>query len=501
MTDLRPYQITALDRLRESIRSGHRAPVLVAPCGSGKTHVAKAIVDGAVAKGHQVLFIAPRRELIYQTSEKLDEARIHHGIVMAGESTDLMAPVQVACVPTLHRRRARTHVPPAKVVVIDEAHLSIARTTAEILGEYPDAIKIGLTATPIRSDGRGLGEQFDDLVMGPTVKELIAGGYLVKPRYFAPSTPDLSGIKIQMGDYNQSQLGARMDDPVLIGDVVSNWFRLAPGRQTVVFGVNIAHAMHLCQRFVEAGVSAEHLDSTTPNEARREILRRFENGDTQLVTNCQIFSYGLDIPPASCCVLAHPTKSLARYVQAVGRVLRPYPGKEDCLVIDHAGIIDGLGFVEDDFPWSLDGKEKIQDRQETKKVNEPKSLTCPECSTVFSGAGVCPNCGHQMWTARAKAIAAVEADLVEVRARHERRERVEWTMDDKRTMYAELKGVAQSRGYKEGWAAHKYREKFGVWPQSLKGTPPRTPSMATLSWVKSRQIAHAKAREKRDVRV
>ena len=496
MTDLRPYQQSALDGLRASFRAGKRAPVLVAPCGSGKTHIARAIIDGAVAKGHQVLFLAPRRELIYQTAEKLAEAGIHHGIMMAGESQDVMAPVQVACVPTLHRRMTRTYLPPAKVVIIDEAHLSVARTTQEILHGYPDALKIGLTATPCRGDGRGLGEIFDDLVMGPSIPELIAGGYLVQPRYFAPSTPDLAGIKIQMGDYNQTQLGNRMDDPVLIGDVVTNWLRLASDRQTVVFGVNIAHAMHLCERFIEAGVRAEHLDSTTPNDERREILRRFENGATQVLTNCQIFSYGIDCPPASCCVLAHPTKSLARYVQAVGRVLRPYPGKLDAVVIDHAGIVDGLGFVEDDFPWTLDGTERVQDRMGARERKEPKSLTCPKCATVFSGAARCPNCGHDMSRQRAEAIAATEADLVEVAARGQEREKRAWTMAEKGVFYSELLGLAKERGYNKGWAAHKYRERLGVWPQGLDRTPSAA-SSATRAWAKSRQIAYAKAREKR----
>ena len=497
MSDLRPYQEKAVDDLRRSIRGGAKAPVLVSPCGSGKTLIAKAIIDSAVQKGNQVLFLAPRRELIYQTVEKLDRAGIPCGIIMAGESPDMMAPVQVACVPTLHRRRERTYLPPAAVVIVDEAHLSVARTTADILNDYSNAIKVALTATPCRGDGRGLGELYDALVMGPRPRDLIEGGYLVRPRYFAPSTPDLSDVKIQMGDYNQTQLGHRMDDPKLIGDVVSNWFRLASDRQTVVFGVNISHAMHLCQSFVEAGVRAEHLDSTTPTDERREILRRFENGDTQVLTNCQIFSYGIDCPPASACVLAHPTKSLARYVQAVGRVLRPYPGKADCVVLDHAGIVDDLGRVEDDFPWTLDGRERVQDRMASRERKTPKDLTCPKCALIFRPAAECPSCGHDMrHHHRAKAIEATEADLVKWEKRGKDRERRQWTMAEKEAFYAELLGVVRDRGYQRGWASHKYREKFGVWPQSLKHVQPRQPSPAVMSWVKSRQIAFAKAKEK-----
>ena len=497
MSDLRPYQEKAVDDLRRSIRGGAKAPVLVSPCGSGKTLIAKAIIDSAVSKGNQVLFLAPRRELIYQTVEKLDRAGIPCGIIMAGESPDMMAQVQVACVPTLHRRMERTYLPPAAVVICDEAHLFVARMMREILACYANALKIGLTASPCRNDGRGLGEIFDALVMGPLPSELIEGGYLVKPEYYAPSTPDLSRIKIKRGDYDQTQLGHRMDDPKLIGDVVNNWFRLASDRQTLVYGVNISHAMHLCERFVEAGVSAEHLDSTTPLDKRREILRRFENGESQVVTNVQVFSYGIDVPIASACVLAHPTKSLARYIQAGGRVFRPHPGKTDCLIIDHAGIIDKLGRIEDDHPWSLDGKSRIQDRMASRERKAPKDLTCPECALIFRSAAECPGCGHAMrHHHRAKAIEATEADLVKFEKRGKDRERRQWTMDEKSAFYAELLGVARDRGYKNGWASHKYREKFGVWPQSLKHIQPCPPSMAVMSWVKSRQIAYAKGREK-----
>lgn len=493
---LRPYQSKAVDDLRRSMQSGAKAPLLVAPCGSGKTIKARAIIESAVGKGSRVLFLAPRRELIFQTSEKLDAAGIHHGVIMAGVGQDGFAPVQVACIPTMHRRLTASYavLPKADLIIVDEAHLALSKSTIDIIEAYPDARVIGLTATPCRSDGAGLGQLFDGLVLGPSMRELIDGGYLVQPRYFAPSKPDLEGIKIRAGDYAQEALGERMDQPQLIGDVVSNWARIAGDRQTVVFAVTVKHSRHLREQFQAIGVRAEHLDAKTPTDERREILRRFESGETQVICNCQIFSYGLDCPPASACVLAHPTKSLARYIQAVGRVLRPYPGKTDCLVIDHAGIVEDLGFVEDDQPWSLDGKERISERQASTR-KEPKPITCTQCDTVFGESATCPHCGYTMKDERKEAIEALEADLAEVDRKTRAAAKREWTPERKQRFYSELLSICKQRGYKPGWAANKYKSRTNVWPRGLSHVSV-TPSPETLAWVRSRDIAYAKSREK-----
>lgn len=493
MSDLRPYQQAAKDALRKSLLSGNRSPLLVLPCGGGKTHIAKSIIEDATAKGKRTLFLAPRRELVYQTCEKLDEVGLDYGIIMAGESKSMFAPVQVGCIPTVHRRLEHTLPPPADLIIIDEAHLSIAKSTRTVLDAYPNARKIGLTATPIRKDGRGLGEVYDDLVMGPTVTSLMDQGYLVKTEYFAPSAPDLEGVKIQMGDYNQKQIGERMLP--LVGDVVTNWLRIAPDRPTVVFSVNVAHSRYLCDSFKEAGVAAEHLDARTPNEDRKAILERLKRGTTQVLTNCDILSYGWDCPPISCAVLARPTKSLARYLQAAGRVLRPYPGKETTIIIDHTGVIEELGFVEDEFPWSLDGDETIEERQGTTERKEPKPLTCPKCSTIFEGTDICPACGHRMTSEFKQAQMLRDAELAKVDKALRKATGREWTMSEKQDFFSELYAIAKERGYKPGWASMKYKERLGVWPNPLrKVSKPPTPE--TRSWVKSRQIAWAKSKNR-----
>src|SRR5581483_7514788 len=285
---LRDYQTAAVNNLRASLARGNRSPLLTAPTGSGKTIIARALVEGANAKGKRVLFLAPRRELIFQTCEKLESAGIPYGVLMAGQVPRPWEPVQVACVPTLTTRCLRNKtqpLPKADLLIVDEAHWSIAQQTRALLDAYPEAVKVGLTATPARADGRGLGAMYDDLVLGPSVAELTAQGHLAPVRYFAPTKPDLAKVKIVRGDYDQTQLGHRMDDPKLVGDIVANWARIAPTRKTVVFAVNVSHSMHLRDRFLELGVNAEHLDGATPKEQRAAMLQRLRSGETQVLCN------------------------------------------------------------------------------------------------------------------------------------------------------------------------------------------------------------------------
>lgn len=490
--DLRPYQRAAVGSLRESVRRGCKSPLLVCPTGSGKTVIAKAVIEASAAKGRRCLFLAPRRELIYQTSEKLSRAGIHHGVIMAGEGANRWARVQVACIPSLLQRCIRTHreqLPEADIVIVDEAHLSIADGTQEVLNAYPNAIKIGLTATPARTDGRGLGEFYDDLILGPSVQELTDLGFLVPARYFAPSKPDLEGVKIQAGDYNQKQLGERMQP--LVGDVVTNWLRIARDRKTVVFSVNVAHSLSLCEQFRAAGIVAEHIDGRMENHERAAILRRLTTGKTQVICNCLVLTYGWDAPAISCAVLACPTKSVTKYLQMVGRVLRPSEGKADCIVIDHAGAVDDLGFADEPRPWSLDADTKIQDRQTNAKERKASKVTCGDCATVYVGR-ICPHCGKEAPARPPKAIDFMDGELSELdRAKKRGRK---FTAAEKESFYGQLRHYAGQHCYSDGWASHKFRERMGVWPNSFKAASLVVPTPETLAWIRSRQIAWSKSK-------
>jgi superfamily II DNA or RNA helicase len=501
MHDMRDYQIAAVAGLRQSLAAGNKKPILQLATGSGKTRIAAEICKGASSKGKRVLFLAPRRELIHQAVKAFQGQGLHAGMIMAGERQSILLDLQVASFDTLHARAIRSErmkLPPADLVIVDEAHLSTARTRLDILEAYGEAIVIGLTATPARGDGKGLGAFYDDIVTGPTISELVELGYLVPLRYYAPTEPDLSKLKLDKdGDYQEKALGARMDNPKLIGDIVDNWVRLASDRRTVVFCVTCAHSRHTTEEFVARGITAEHLDGETPKKERAEILARVASGETQVLCNVFVASYGLDIPALDCAVLARPTKNIALYLQTVGRIMRTFPGKVDGLVIDHAGAVKENGFADDFVPWSLDDSKSVKDEKEriSKEKSDPKPATCPSCASSFKGQRICPSCGFEL-VAAGKPIPVHQADLQEV-VREAKKDNRDHSWAEKARFHAELAGYAMSKGKLPGWVAHKYRAKYGVWPNDprAKSQGHMPPSPETLSWIVSQNIRWAKSKK------
>lgn len=501
MHDMRDYQTEAVAGLRRSLAAGNTKPILQLATGSGKTRIAAEICKGANSKGKKVLFLAPRRELIHQAVKAFHGQGLDAGMIMAGERQSLLLDLQVASFDTLHARAIRSErmtLPPADLVIVDEAHLSTARTRLDILEAYTDAIVIGLTATPARGDGKGLGAFYDDIVTGPTISELVDMGYLVPLRYYAPTEPDLSKLKLDKdGDYQEKALGARMDTPQLIGDIVDNWLRLAPERRTVVFCVTCDHSRHTAEAFRGAGITAEHLDGETPKPERAAILARVSSGETQVLCNVFVASYGLDIPALDCAVLARPTKNIALYLQTVGRIMRTFPGKVDGLVIDHAGAVKENGFADDYVPWSLDDSKSVKDEKERilKEKSDPKPATCPQCASSFKGQRVCPSCGFEIVPA-GKPIPVHQADLQEIH-REAKKENRDASWDEKARFHAELTAYALSKGKQPGWIAHKYRAKYSVWPNDprAKAMGRRDPSPETLSWIQSQNIRWAKSKK------
>jgi superfamily II DNA or RNA helicase len=492
---LRPYQVDVIERIETEVAAGRRRVLLVAPTGSGKTVIAGALIAAAASSGRRVLFLAHRRELIQQASKKLYGVGVDHGTIQAGFRPRPGERVQVASIATLHARAIRSNkieMPPADLVVVDEAHHCRAWTYRRLLEAYPDAVILGMTATPCRSDGRGLGNIFECIVECPPVAELIAAGHLVPTKVYAPSRPDLTGVRVERGDYVEKQLAERMDDQKLVGDIVTHWLRLSERRRTVVFTTGVAHSVHIRDEFRASGVWAEHIDGSTPVEERDAILARLAAGTVEVVCNCMVLTEGWDQSEVSCLVLARPTRHMGLYRQMVGRVLRPAPGKADALILDHAGAVFEHGFVEEPVIWTLREDRRAENPVQANRscYQAPKLATCPECSAVRFEGRPCTACG---WRPQPKpqAFDVAEGDLGEVDRQRKVRQQV-YGAAEKENFRRQLLWIAGERGYKPGWAAHKFKEKFGHWP-SFGSPEPMAPDEGTRSWVRSRQIRYAKA--------
>lgn len=444
--ELRPYQALAVERTRRAIRGGKRRVLIAAPTGAGKTVIAvKGIIEPAVAKGRRVLFLAHRTELIAQCASKIS-GRV--GIIKAGILPTPDAPVQVASVQTLVRREP----PSADVVIVDECHhQSDKNTYGKIISNYPDAVVLGLTATPYTLSGRGFEDCYDDLVEVASIAELMRLGFLVRPRTFALPGPSLAGVRTLAGDYREDQLAVAMDVPRIGTALVETWKRWATGRATIAFAVNVAHSKHVAEQFTAAGITCEHVDGETPATERAAILARLASGVTSVVTNCGVLTEGFDCPLVSCVILARPTKSRGLWRQMIGRGLRSHPGKQDCQIHDHAGCRLQHGEVEDGEELTLAGMKR-------RPVSAaPPVRQCLSCYAVVPAAcKACPECGEEFPVREATPPEGVHAVLEEASP---------VTLAAQRARYLhQLIAIAVKRGWKPGAVSHKFKEKFGTWP-------------------------------------
>lgn len=487
--DLRPYQLSALDALRSSLARGNKRVMLYSPTGSGKTITAEAMIRGAVAKGKRVAFVANRKQLVQQASKHLTRAGIPHGILQADNTRSLDARVLVCSIDTIHARGFPHDV---ALIVIDEAHAVAGSTKYRTLLEKHNAVPvIGLSATPFAP---GLGQVFSDLVIAATIRELIDAGFLVDLDAFAPADPDLTGVATRRGiggeiDYAETQLAEAVDTPALIGDIVQHWQRLAAGKQTVCFATNIPHSKHITDEFRRRGVLAEHIDYLADDDARADILGRFARGEFQVLSNVGLLAEGWDCPATECMILARPTKSLTRFIQMVGRVLRPADGKTRALLLDHSGSTLRLGFPTEDLPLALDDGKANRSGTRKQDREKPEPKPCPSCKFVRpAGVHACPKCGFA--PERQNDVVVTEGELQRI----ERPSKRPATPDRKQHVYSQLVAIARARRYSSGWISNKYREFFDVWPRGMRDVP-AAPTDEILNWVRSRQIAFAKSRK------
>jgi DNA repair protein RadD len=393
--------------------------------------------------------------------------------------------VQICSVQTLGRRG----FPAVDFVVVDEVHIRY-KAVEDWIKQEPTKIFVGLSATPW---SRGLADIFDDLIVPTSTSELIEQGYLSPFKAFCAAHPDLSGIRTVAGDYHEGQLAARMSQTKLVGDVIQNWLDKANGAPTLVFAVNRAHAALLHDQFEQAGVMSAYVDANTPREERGILGRRLNEGGLNVICSVGTMTTGIDLD-IRCIALARPTKSEMLFCQMVGRGLRTAPGKEHCMIFDHSDNHLRLGMVTEIHHEALKG-EKEKEAKSERPTPLPKE--CPKCSHVIPvGVSECPNCGFKRQ--RICSVTAEEGELIEIELARKlkRRTNGELSWGEKIRFMGELKGFAAEHGYKDGWAAYKYQERLGVWPNDgrVKYAKTQICGPATRSWIRLQQIRRAQAK-------
>ena len=417
---LRDYQDDMIQRTRVALRT-NRTVLLQSPTGSGKTVLSAFMAGSATQKRLRVGFVCHRKELIKQTAKTYSLVGIPFGVVAAGMTGDRTKPVQICGVQTLAQRL--DIVGKFDLMIWDEAHHIAAASWSRIMEHFGKAKHVGLSATPERLDGSGLGKFFSTMVTGPKVSWLIENGYLSPYRLFAPSTLDTSGMRTTAGDFNRGDLEAATMQSAVIGDAVKHYAKLAPGRRNMVFCVSVKHSLLMVDRYRAAGFRAEHIDGETDPAERDRLIAAFTAGQIQVLCSVDLVSEGFDLPAIEVATLLRKTKSVSLYLQQVGRALRPAMGKTEAILLDHVGLAAEHGLPDDDREWSLAGRRKRK-KKAGEGDDEPEFPTrqCPHCYNVHRPAPTCPRCGYDYPTL-GRTPEELEGELREIDRVAERRER------------------------------------------------------------------------------
>lgn len=449
MVVLRPYQNQFVSDLRSAFAQGAKRVLGVSPTGSGKSACAAHIARCSLEKGLRTTIIAHRAEIIRQLSDALRKEGVDHGIIRAGVQMRANMPVQVASVQTLVKRMSV--LPKPDMLMVDESHRIMADTYLEVLSAYSGARVLGVTATPERLDGKGLGDVFNAMVRGPEVQWLIDNGFLARPEYYAPVTVDVSGVAMRAGDYAKNELAGIMDKPSIIGDSVQSYRKFASGKTAIAFCVNLKHARDTAEAFNAVGIKAEVIDGTMDDGERVGIVERVRRGDTKILVSCELVGEGFDAPAVGTAILLRPTASLGLHLQQIGRCLRPKADLSGAIILDHVGNCVRHGLAEEQRDWSLEGGSAKRRKREV----EIETRRCEKCYAVYTGV-TCPQCG-EIRESKQREIEIKEGELAKIEAAKLMEHRQQIIENAKCRSFQDYQALAKRRGYKPGWAYHRWK--------------------------------------------
>lgn len=407
--NLREYQQQGVDNIRFSYMQNRRSVLYVLPTGGGKTVIFSHIAEQAAKKGNRVCILVHRTELVDQSSQSLKKIGVEHGIITAGEEMDLSKTVQIASVFTLVRR---LHLVPTDffgLLVVDEAHHAVAGSWKKTIDHFITAKVLGVTATPERLDGKGLGNYFEDMVIGEDTAWLTANNYLAPSKLFAPPTKvDRKALKKRGGDFALDEAESQLMRGEIMGDAVTHYLKHIYPASAIAFCCTVAHCEAVAKSFQDAGINGVSLtNDNAKKDKRKECIEKLGTGEIKVLCSCQIISEGTDVPSVGGAILLRPTASLSLYLQQIGRCLRPSTGKKFAIINDHVGNSLVHGLPTEPRQWSLEGK-KIRE-----KVAAPPLKVCEGCFAVVPiNAKLCPDCGHIFKTEK-KEYTRIDGNLEE----------------------------------------------------------------------------------------
>jgi DNA repair protein RadD len=452
----RDYQLKFISDISAELKAGHRGVLGQLATGGGKTVIASYMVQKIVQSGRVCWFNVHRSELIKQTGNTFNAFGIPYGVICSGFKESPNELTQINSIMSL-KNRLKKHRSP-DYIFWDECQFMGATTWRNIFNEFPNARHIGLSATPVRLDGKGFADFFSSMVRGPTISWLIKEKYLSDYTIFCPTNFSTEGIKKTAGDFDSRQVAELMNKPTIVGDCFEQWNKYSRNLQTIAFSPNILFSESLVEQFRSRGVSAHHVDGTTPAGDRERIISAYAKGEIQFLSNCNLFIEGFDVPNIGCILDAAPTMSVARHLQKLGRGLRTAAGKEKLIVLDQWNGYLRHGLIDDDRDWSLEGRDSTKKKN---NKNETPTKRCPACFAANSSFNAyCTNCGHAFEVQKRTGPEQIDGDLQELDKAEFKKLRKKEEKNIKSLDEAIELGVL--RGYKNPrfWAIKKYGNKF-----------------------------------------